>query len=169
MKTVHDELLKAVRSLDHVAIPAPVIDGAAHLDQYDPAHQHRWAERTWEALYSLDRYAAEARVPTGGFNGSFFTFCNLSPRSLVSPRNVKLTESKNLRANARLMQMRYFPVDPVVDEDGKALMEAHIALQKIGNPAPRLYFLDDARGSSGKIHIGYVGKHLENLKTARSM
>lgn len=169
MKTVHTALLEGARAFERIAIPDTVIDGAAALDQYDPAHQARWAQRTWDSLESLARYAAAAHRPERRFHGSFYTFCTCSPEASIPARTVKMGESKALRTTPRLMELRYFPIDPAVCGKPLALMEAHIAIQLVGNPAPRLYFLDDVRGATGKIHIGYVGRHLENKKTSRSM
>lgn len=169
MKTVHTVLRESADRFDRIVIPGAVIDGAAALDQYDPAHQARWAQRTGDSLESLARYAAAAHRAEQRFHGSFYTFCTCSPEASIPARTVKMGESKALRATPRLLELRYFPIDPAVCGKPFALMETHIAIQLVGNPAPRLYFLDDVRGATGKIHIGYVGKHLENKNTSRRM
>lgn len=166
MDTVHQALTEADRSFGRITIPQVVIDASAMLEQYNPAHQARWAQRAFEALASLDRYAAASQRPENRFNGSFYTFCCCSTGASISARMVKLTESRGLMNNSRLAAMRYFPVAAEVHEREEAVMESHIAIQLVGNPAPRMYFLDDARGPTGKIHIGYVGKHLDNKKTS---
>lgn len=35
----------------------------------------------------------------------------------------------------------------------------HLKLLKVGRISPRLHFYDDASGT-GKIYIGYIGRHL---------
>jgi hypothetical protein len=39
-------------------------------------------------------------------------------------------------------------------------MPAHLKIAEGGGMlAPRLYFHDDTRGPTGKVHVGYIGPH----------
>ena len=43
-------------------------------------------------------------------------------------------------------------------------MKAHFKLASIGMLSPRMYYHDDY-ANSGKIYIGYIGRHLTNTMT----
>jgi len=58
------------------------------------------------------------------------------------------------------MADRSFPISREVHESGKRVMTAHIKIQAKGNELiPRLYFFDDTRGLTKKVHIGFIGPH----------
>ena len=62
--------------------------------------------------------------------------------------------------STKLDDARCFPVDRRVDESGKIHMYAHLKIAEGGgNLAPRVYFLDDTAGTTGKVHVGFVGPH----------
>jgi hypothetical protein len=47
-------------------------------------------------------------------------------------------------------------------------MLAHLKIAEGGGPlAPRVYFHDDTRGPTGRVHIGFIGPHkyMENTRT----
>lgn len=60
---------------------------------------------------------------------------------------------------------RTFRVPTEVDSSGRVYLPSHIKLQRVGSPAPRMHFLDDAGGATGRIWIGYLGDHLPNTRT----
>ena len=71
-----------------------------------------------------------------------------------------MKESDGVHNDRRLSEKRMLPVDPIVSASGKVFMEAHIKIAEGGGPlAPRIYFLDDTSGSTGKIHVGFIGPH----------
>ena len=70
-----------------------------------------------------------------------------------------MNESESVRNRPELRRARDFPVDRALHRSGNHFMEAHIKLDN-GEMAPRLYFLYDTRGETGKVHVGYVGPHL---------
>jgi hypothetical protein len=41
-------------------------------------------------------------------------------------------------------------------------MEEHIKIEQGGSPCPRIHFYDDTRGSTGRIHVGWFGDHLDS-------
>jgi hypothetical protein len=69
------------------------------------------------------------------------------------------------RENSITMQQwgneRVLPVPSDVDPSGQTVMEAHFKLGQIGRISPRMHYYDDFTGT-GKIYIGYIGRHLTN-------
>jgi hypothetical protein len=41
-------------------------------------------------------------------------------------------------------------------------MEEHIKIEPGGTPCPRIYYYDDTRGVTKKIHVGWFGDHLDS-------
>ncbi|NLG22719.1 MAG: hypothetical protein GX555_14965, partial [Actinomycetales bacterium] len=73
-----------------------------------------------------------------------------------------------VESNRRLAEQRRFPVDTQVDPAGTTIMWSHLKIAEGGGRlAPRIYFHDDTRGVTGRVHIGFVGPHhyTENTKT----
>ena len=68
-----------------------------------------------------------------------------------------MKESDNVRNHERLYKQRVLPVSPEVDNSGRVFMEAHLKFS--GRLAPRMYFYDDTKGVTGKIHIGGIDPH----------
>ena len=57
-------------------------------------------------------------------------------------------------------QDRMFEVDRRVEPSGEVVMEAHLKVSTGGGSlAPRIYFIDDTKGATGKVHIGFIGPH----------
>jgi hypothetical protein len=48
--------------------------------------------------------------------------------------------------------------------DGAIFMDAHFKIARKGLVSPRIYYHDDA-GRTGKIYVGYIGRHLPNAHT----
>lgn len=167
MDTVREALLGARKYLPNLVIPESVIEDSKDLEQYEPAHQERWAARAFESLRSLHRYVDAKHRPVKPFRGNFYTFCTMTNEATITPAVVKLGESSRLMTNRRVADMRRFPVDRQIDPTGACSMASHIVLQHRGFPAPRMYFLDGSMGSTCSVHIGYAGKHLENVTTPR--
>lgn len=44
-------------------------------------------------------------------------------------------------------------------------MDEHVRLEKGSDPAPRIHFYDDTGGATGKVYVGYLGRHLPNFQT----
>lgn len=156
--TCRRALDQAREHLHRLAIP----DSAyARVDELDDALESAtWSNIAWRALRSLDSYAA-----SGG--GNFFTWCTTSGDPLVlSPRAFAMAESETVMNNRRMRDERRFGIDSAVDGSGFATMQAHVKIERIGPVAPRLYFLDDTAGSTGKVHVGYLGPHLTTTRTS---
>lgn len=59
---------------------------------------------------------------------------------------------------------RIFPVPAEVAPQQAITMKTHFKLASIGMLSPRMYYHDDY-SNSGKIYIGYIGRHLTNTMT----
>ena len=53
---------------------------------------------------------------------------------------------------------------PCTSKDGTQFMEAHFKPTWRDTFAPRMYYYDDL-GNTGKIYIGYIGRHLTNTQS----
>ena len=61
-------------------------------------------------------------------------------------------------------KLRIFPVPAEVDKSGVVAMWNHFKIAQSDSIAPRLHYFDDTP-NTGKIYIGYIGKHLKNSQT----
>ncbi len=144
-----------------VAIHPSVIEGAAKLDERTEAAV--WAEKAVRALRTLDAYVRAKRSGRAGDLRSMLASGNLEhaiPLSWWTPH-----ESKTTNANGRYRDARTLPVDRRVAVCGRIYMPGHLKLVPGGNPAPRIHLHDDTSGSTGLVHIGHFGDHLENSRT----
>jgi hypothetical protein len=154
--------LRLASRFEQVVVTSHALETAAELD--DHPKSALWARRTWAALASLDAYAA-ARA-ADGVVANFYQYVRDHDHGLISPRTVALRESDSVLASTRMRSQRVRPVPLDVDPSGRALFVEHVRIESGGRaPAPRLYFLDDTAGATGKIVVGYVGPHLTNKRT----
>ena len=143
---------------DHMialSIPEEVASGAvASLDT--SGRRKARGRSVIDALAALHFYATDRYR-----GGDFKHWCihGGDGRVSLSANAVAMQESDSVRRDQRMWRARLFPVDPVLDATGARTMFAHVRLDN-GPAAPRLYFLDDTRGKTGKIHVGYIGPHL---------
>lgn len=158
------EALKFARErLTHVVIPDGVERDLDDLDTH--MNSVSWGELTWRGLRALHLYAE------AGFDGNFKQWCQESGHFWAwsaSDKKLALRESESVETNARMREQRRFPVDRQIDDSGTVIMWAHLKIAEGGGRlAPRVYFLDDTRGATGKVHVGFVGPHryTENTKT----
>jgi hypothetical protein len=156
-----DVLHRARTDLTYVRVPERLDAEAGRLDVRHPRYCRVWAGKAWDALRALNAYAA-ARA-SGQFSGGFFQWCTQPPpgQQSITRHMVTLRESETVAANGDFRAERTFPAG----ELGEIFMEAHIKLQRVGYPAPRMYFHDDAGGLTAAIWIGYLGNHLSNTRT----
>jgi hypothetical protein len=136
---------------------------AEELDQHLKAGT--WGRKAWQALEALQSYAAYKSA--GVWTGNFLSFCRgCPPGSRVIPAEwVAAAENETTAKNPRFRRARTFPVPAEVNPDGEAYMEEHVKLEKGSDPAPRLHFWDDTGGKTGKIFVGYLGRHLPSFET----
>lgn len=62
---------------------------------------------------------------------------------------------------------RVFPVPAEVDPSRRRQMVAHFKLGRLARLDPRLYYFDDTP-NTGRVYVGYIGRHLTNMQTANS-
>ena len=113
-----------------------------------------WAGRIWRQLNSLNAYA-EAGGP------GYQTWCETSGHDrVISSKFIAMSESESVMKNPDLRRRRTLPVDPKLDSSGWMEMEAHLKpVEGGGMQIPRIYFHDDTKGRTGKVHIGFIGPH----------
>ncbi|WP_283137438.1 hypothetical protein [Rhizohabitans arisaemae] len=164
-ETLMDVLLRARDTLTRLNLPEPLDNEAAKLDITHPGRCRLWAGKTWDALQALDAYAT-ART-SGRFHGGFYDWCVQPPPGLpsITLTMLSMRESEAVSGRPKFRDARTFRVPAEVDPSGGVFMQAHVRLQRVGYPAPRMYFHDDAGGPTGKIWIGYLGEHLPNTRT----
>ena len=149
-------VVEAAGSLRYVEIP----EGAARsLDELD-AHTlgDEWARLTRLALLSLDSYAENCGNPGDHRRFDWWCDANASKFAYVWP-STRFAEGETGLTKRNFGKTRDFPVSTEVEPTGIARMYVHLQIANEWPLSPRLYFHDDTRGSTGKIHIGFVGPH----------
>ena len=149
-----DAVRLASEHLPRIAIPASATE---HIDELDVALESRgWGQSIWRALRALETYAQASTGAAG-----FWDWCQTSGHAYAWPATPKkLAMSESDTAMQAYGDDRRFRVDPALSADGYQTMEAHIKVAEGGGPlAPRIYFPDDTRGTTGRIHVGYLGPH----------
>lgn len=123
-----------------------------------------YATSLWQFIRVLHDYA-EARI-SENLPGSLHMY--LSDERVAgtkcSPLRHASRESDTVLNNPKWRAERIFPVPASVNPDGLVLMDAHFKPTHRDTFAPRLHYFDDV-SSSGKIYIGYIGRHLKNTKS----
>jgi hypothetical protein len=124
-----------------------------------------WAELSWRGLRALHLYAL------AGHEGDFFAWCSSSKHPWIWPASKKklaMRESETVTTCGRYRAQRLLPIDRTADASGRIHMWAHLKIAEGGGQlAPRVYFHDDTRGATGKVHVGFIGPHryMENTRT----
>ena len=118
-----------------------------------------WARELWKALRALNAYAGEAEF----FNGGFWEWCEHTNNPFAwpaTPKKLAMSESDSVMQDGRLRRTRRFLIDTAVEPRGYVHMEAHLKISEGGGQhIPRLYFHDDSKGRTSKIHVGFIGPH----------
>lgn len=143
----------AQQFLTGLVVPA---SAAVDLRDLDAAPEARgWAKQAWRGLRALHEYALQASAHNG-----FWDFCERSGRWPANADNLALSESKTVIQSPELREKRRFAIDPRVDSSGRQIMYSHLkVVGGGGSNIPRIYFHDDTKGSTGKVHIGFFGPH----------
>ncbi len=138
-------------------------DTVAELRKRDP--YGKYANDLWDYVRVLFEYA-ELRH-SGTFTGSVYMYLEQDDVDgfKCSPQRHAAKESDSVLRNAKWRSERVFPVPSAVDPAERMLMEAHFRPTHRDQFAPRMYYLDDI-SVSGKIYVGYIGRHLSNTKTS---
>lgn len=155
------ELLERLDELQYVVFtgdPEPALD----LDVTDTLG--RSARKAWQALLALEDYA-RLRAE-GGFAGTVHDYCRETPGGCNgwSAERHSPVEAEQVRNNVRFSAARELPVPEAVDLSGRIFMGAHFKLAAHRTVSPRLHYYDDT-ANSGKVYVGYFGRHLPNTQT----
>ena len=155
IRSVSQALSQARRHFATLSIPDEVAKDAKTALDRSGSRKSR-GRAVWASLAALDAYVLD-----DAFSGDFEQWCRSGrgEEASYSANRVASGESKSVRRRERMMRARALPVDPALHASGRRQMTAHIKLDQ-GEAAPRLHFFDDKRGSTGKVHIGYIGPHL---------
>jgi hypothetical protein len=130
------------------------------LEAIDQALECRsWIRSIWQGFVALSEYAVAAVE----FNGNCWLWCSDSGHAWAWPatdKKLAMDESQDVKTTDRYRRQRVFPVDKSVHPGGQRLMLAHLKIaQGGGNHIPRVYFYDDTKGATAKMHVGFVGPH----------
>jgi hypothetical protein len=135
---------------------------AVDLDDHDPLGT--WASKTWDMLRVLDGYVQARQA--GEFNLGVHAYLTQTPpgRLGYSPGAHAAQESDTVENSPRFRNLRVLPVPLEACADGIVFMGAHFRIAKKGLISPRVHYYDDA-AKTGKVYVGYIGKHLANKQT----
>lgn len=149
--------------LSRVVLPERVTSQVAELT--GTAKTSVWVARTWAILTSLQEYA-EQRTDGLTAAANLRTWMTTQTHPAFSPSQVAIGESAVTASTKKFRTERTFRVPRDVNPSGRVVMESHVRVDAGGSyPAPRLYFYDDTTGTTGQIHVGYIGPHLRNKLT----
>ena len=149
--TCHDAVTMASQ-LPHIEIHP---DAPVEIERLDEAEDNElWARRIWKHLNSLNAYAEEK-------GPGFLNWCETSGNDrVIGSRFIAMSESQSVITNTELCRHRTLPINHTVDQSGYVEMQAHLKpVEGGGMQIPRIYFHDDTKGRTGKIHIGFIGPH----------
>ena len=138
------------------------LDRAIDLDIHDGLG--RYASTFWEYILVMRDYChAKTQL---NFTGNLFTYLanDHTPGRKCDPKRFAQTESESVKSNTRWRNERIFSIPQSISEDGKILMLAHFKTTARDGVSPRMHIHDDTSGS-GRVYIGYIGKHLSNTRT----
>lgn len=154
-----EELWERLGEFEGVLVTA---DKSTALTLDDEERARVWAAKAWNALRALDSYAEAAR---DDFKGGFYQHCTSDRPGTVSwPRKQYAPAESDTTMN-RWGEERVFFVPKELDSSGRMEMQAHLKLDSKGSTSPRIYFVDDTKGVTGQVIVGYIGPHLTNTKT----
>lgn len=133
------------------------------LTKRDPAGA--WTGRIWSYVHALHDYARAKKEQN--FRGDFYAYLHSEdvPGAKTSTGNFAPKESESVNNRREWRNARIFPVPTAADRSGTAYMEAHFRIATTDSFAPRMHFFDDT-ATTGKIYVGYIGRHLPNTKGA---
>ena len=161
------ELIAAAREhLQQLELPQ---SAERDLDALDAAQEAKvWAQDAWLGLRALDEYARNAP----DFHGGFWEWCEhgqAEHRWPATQKKLAMKESRTVMEQRSLRSLREFDVSVQVKDTGRMPMFAHLKIVgQGGENIPRIYFHDDAKGATGKVHIGFIGPHrlVPNTRTS---
>ncbi|MFK0143251.1 hypothetical protein [Streptomyces murinus] len=158
-----DELFEAAEQLSFVLLGETVPTAAKSLRCH--SSERLWVHHSWEAFRALESYGQTKQVHGPDVVPHFSAYLRTSAAVTIPRTRYAPSESSSVTVCERFRQARTFPVPAAVCEKGRVLMQEHIRIGTGQPPAPRLHFYDDTSGATGKVHVGYLGKHLPSPAT----
>ena len=142
--------------------PDAMIDDMLKLDALASS---RYAAEFWNYILVLRDYmrAREAGDFAGGNVHDYLANPPEGYRTCSASRH-KSNESETVKRNETMRKERTRPVPQEVDSRGEIEMWAHFAPTHCDQNAPRMHYYPDTT-KTGKVYIGYIGRHLTNTKT----
>lgn len=138
------------------------LDNSLALESYDVVG--RYAEAFWEYILVLRDYCKGKE--SGDFSGNIYMYLtdDQARGRKCDPKRFAATESDSVQQNSAWRNEREFPIPRSVDPSGSTYMFAHFKPTHSDSVAPRMHIYDDVQ-RSGKIYIGYIGRHLTNTQS----
>lgn len=138
------------------------IEHALEIDRRDP--HGRYAAAMWDYVHVLYDYVGARTSGTHAGNVHTYLTDDRVDGHKCSPERHAGTESQTVLNNSAWREERVLPVPEDVASEGRALMDAHFKPTHRDTFAPRMHYYDDAMGT-GRVYIGYIGRHLTNTKS----
>ncbi|QEW01230.1 hypothetical protein F6J84_14755 [Microbacterium caowuchunii] len=138
------------------------VDTALEIDVREKTPRYAYA--FWDYVHVLYDYAEgklEGRI-TSGLH-AYLKSDTLDGHKCPPDRHAP-TESDSVLNRAQWRAERMLPVPQEVSDTGRVLMDAHFKPTWRDSFAPRMHYYDDT-ARTGKIYIGYIGRHLKNTKS----
>ena len=131
----------------------------------DALASSRYAAEFWNYVLVLRDYmrAREAGDFAGGNVHDYLANPPEGYRTCSAARH-RSNESETVKGNEKMRRERTLPVPREVDPSGEIEMWAHFAPTHCDQNAPRMYYYADTK-TTGKVYIGYIGRHLTNTRT----
>jgi hypothetical protein len=140
--------------VQHVVIPVSAENSIEVLD--GSASSETWAGDISQLFAAMEAYAIAVARRT--FNGDFLKWCDDGGGYFAN--KIAMKESEPTMKDPKLKLTRVFPVSTELDVTGMKVMVAHAKIQmRGGGQIPRVYFYDDTKGATKKMHIGFIGPH----------
>ncbi|MGW4898389.1 hypothetical protein ACWEQL_40040 [Kitasatospora sp. NPDC004240] len=98
-------------------------------------------------------------------NGGFYQHCTSDRPGAVNWPHKQYAPAESETTMNKWGEERIFAVPIEVDPSGRKEMQAHLKIDSKGSTSPRVYFLDDTKGVTSQVIVGYIGPHLTNTKT----
>ncbi|QEW04631.1 hypothetical protein [Microbacterium lushaniae] len=150
----------------HLAVSRVVftgdVDRALEIDVREKTPRYAYA--FWDYIHVLYDYAegkVDGRI-TSGLH-AYLKADALDGHKCPPDRHAP-TESDSVLNRPEWRAERVLPVPQEVSNTGKVLMDAHFKPTWRDSFAPRMHYFDDT-ARTGKIYIGYIGRHLKNTKS----
>jgi hypothetical protein len=152
--TIRATIAETRRLATRLVIPETAEREIGALDRLELAPI--WAKDIGALFATMEKYARTR--DSVGFEGNFLQWCDQKGGYLAT--KIAMTDSEPTLKNSQLRSTRVFAVSTDLDSSGLKLMVAHAKIQARGSGhIPRVFFYDDTRGETQKIHIGFIGPH----------